>query len=219
MKKRIGLLALLLAMVMVLAACGGQENQNTATPEPTKTEEELRLERDGNAAKLAISMVETMMKTAAEKLEAEPESKLARYYGWFVKMDAQNPYRVIILLPTDEQFRTVMTLTQADAEYKIAAGLCTFLNNQFSKDYAVAAESVATEVDAADAGENVIVLLPYEDAVVAVSIHSGKAQGSMVIGAGDFDPVQIPDYTSQIGIEGLEYRNYAGDEMKTLLGR
>ena len=78
MKKRMSVLALLLAMVLLLAACGGQENKDAATeapaptetPAPTerlKTEEELILERDTAAVKLAVEMTKTMMAAAGEK--------------------------------------------------------------------------------------------------------------------------------------------------------
>lgn len=233
MKKWMSMLAIMLAMVLVLAACGAQESKDAATEapspaptdtpaptEPPKTEEELILERDTAAVKLSIDMVKTMMATAAEKEAAEPEgSKVARYYGRISRTSVDKPFRAIILTPTDAQFQQVKTMVNVDAEYKLATALAKFLNLMNGVDYAEAAENVSTEADASAVGENVIVLLPCED-VVVVSIHDGKAQSSMIWGTGDdFLPDFIPSYAGQIGIKDLGFRNYDGETLKTMMGQ
>ena len=235
MKKWMSVLALLLAMVLLLAACGGQEKKETAadapqaeptaTPAPTeppKTEEELILERDAAAAKLSIEMLKTMIATAGEKLSAEEEgSKLARYYKrCATQLDADNPFRVIILTPTDEQFQAVKDTVRVDEEYKIAPALVKSMNTLLGfADYGRAADSVVAEADASAVGENVVVLIPLAD-VLAVSIYGGKAQSALIIGDGkDFDPARIPQYSGMLGVQDLGFRNYDGDALKTLLGQ
>ena len=231
MKKRMSVLALMLAMVLLLAACGGQENKDAATeapaptetPAPTerlKTEEELILERDTAAVKLAVEMTKTMMAAAGEKEAAEGEdSKVARFYKRISQTRIDNPYRAVILTPTDEQFQTVKALTAVDAEYKIAPALAKLVNLMFGgNDYGAAAEAVSAEADASTVGEDVIVLLPCQD-IVVVSIHDGKATSSLFWGSDmDYPPEQMTTVTSQLGITDLAYRNYDGDALKSMMG-
>ena len=238
MKKRMSILALLLAMVLLLVSCGGQENKDAATEapaptdtpaptEPPKTEEELNLERDTAAIKLAVEMTKTMMATAGEKEAAEAEktaageeSKTARFFNRISKTRIDSPYRAVVLTPTDEQFEKVKALTAVDAEYKIAPALAKFVNLMYGGlDYGTAADAVAAEADASAVGENVIVLLPCQD-IVIVSIHNGKATSSLFWGSDmDYPPEQMTTITSQIGITDLTYRNYDGDALKTMMGQ
>ena len=231
MKKRITVLALLLAMALLLAACGGQDNKVTATDapaptatpaptEPPKTEEELILERDTAAIKLAVEMTKTMMATAGEKEAAEGEdSKVARFYKRISQINIDNPYRAIILTPTDEQVQKVKALTHVDEEYRIAPSLAKLVNIMVGgNDYGTAAEAVSAEADASAVGENVLVLLPCQD-IVVVSIFDGKATGSLFWGTDeDYLPEQITATTERLGITDLTYRNYDRDALKTMLG-
>ena len=231
MKKRMSILALLLAMVLLLVSCGGQENKDAAkettaptdTPAPTeppKTEEELILERDTAAIKLAVEMTKTMMASAGEKEAAEGEdSKTARFFKRISQTRIDSPYRAVVLTPTDEQFEKVKALTAVDAEYRIAPALAKFVNLMYGGlDYGTAAEAVAAEADASAIGENVIVLLPCQD-IVVVSIYDGKATSSLFWGSDvDYPPEQMATVTGQIGITDLAFRNYDGDVLKEMLG-
>ena len=225
MKKWLSVLAMLLIAVLALTACGAKEDKSEATKEPApteapKSEEELILERDTAAIKLAVEVTKTMKASAGEKAAAEEEgSKIARYYKRISDTSIDNPYRAVVLTPTDEQFQTVKTLTGIDAEYKTAPALAKLVNGMFGgKEYGKAAEAVSAEADASAIGENVIVLLPCED-IVIVSIHNGKAMGSLFWGSNtDYPPEQITQITGMIGITDLTYRNYDRDTLKTMMG-
>ena len=222
MKKRTCLLALLLAAVL-LVSCSGLENRGAAAEaaaESAKTEEELILERDAAAIRLAVEMTKTMMASAGEKEAGEgPDSKVARFYKRISKTRIDNPYRAVIVTPTDEQLQLVKTMTAVDAEYKIAPALAKLVNLMFGgNDYGTAAFAVAAEADAPDVGENVIVLLPCQD-IVVVSIYDGKATSSLFWGSDvDYPPEQMATVTGQIGITDLAFRNYDGDVLKEMLG-
>ena len=129
MKKWLSVLAMLLVAVLVLTACGAKEDKSEATKEPApteapKSEEELILERDTAAIKLAVEVTKTMKATAGEKAAAEEEgSKIARYYKRISNTSIDNPYRAVVLTPTDEQFQTVKNLTGIDAAAYAASGL------------------------------------------------------------------------------------------------
>lgn len=211
MKKRIGLLALMLAVMLVTGAWAQGE-----------AAEEQILSQDAAAVKLAVEMTQTMKAAAAEKAAAEPEdSKLTRFYHRIAKTSIETPYRAIILTPTAEQIQTLKTILAADADHKLAAGLATLVHLMIkgSASYAAASAGVVTEADAPDVGEDVVILLPCED-VVVVSIVGGKAQSAMIWGSNDdFDPAMIPNYTAPLGLGDLTFRNYDGEELKTLMGQ
>ena len=165
-------------------------------------------------------MVKSMMAAAGEKAAAEEEgSKVARYYNRIAKTDSDNPYRAIVLAPTDEQFQAVKAMFHVEEEYTLAPVSVNFINTMLGyQEYAEAADNVAAEADASGVGENVIVLLPYQD-VVVVTIHNGKAQSSLIISDNqDFGPEGLSRFTPMLGITDPEYRNYDAEQVKKMLG-
>lgn len=177
--------------------------------------------RDRSLLRWSLAAVAELMGRACDRLESQPADSLGIYYESLSKIDLLRPYKVLVVELTAEQEEAARTALHAQSASGIAPALAEALNPQYSERYAQAMRGVVPEPLQYVESGSALVLLPYERHVAAVSFSYQNAEAACVMSVKEnslaLDAAAVAGYARDFGLEGLNIRVYAGEEIEILL--
>lgn len=203
------LLALLLAALLLMGALPALAEKDAAL-----------LESDAYRARWGIALTAEMIAATHDCLQDLEDEAVRRWVKTFWNIPLMAPDKVIVIDLTDAQTEAARQALGAETKADIAPALARYLNVQFSKEYAQAADLVAATHFDHDMRYG-LVILPYGNAVAIMSAWGEYAKGGLIISTKEnsaaLSAADISQYALVLGLSGLDIRVYEGEACDSLL--